>query len=340
MMKGTIEVRKVPCPWLKGNPLGDEVERATPVYVPSGYATSKVRYPVVYFLHGFAGSGLQWLNQSAFTDNVPQRLDSLIEEKQIPPVIGVFVDGWTAIGGHQWLNSEAIGRYRDALVKDLVPFVDKNFRTLPEADARAVIGKSSGGFGAFVVGRHHPQMFAHIGSHSGDAGFEYCYLSDFPRAANALLKAGGPEKWLPEFYARARQTAMRADDHLVINFLCMSAAYSPKKGVFLNAELPIELETGRLKIEVWNRWLVNDPVRFIPKNLAAYQKLKSIFFDCGERDEFGLRWGNRMIAEELKAGKVSFEHQEFDDGHRNINYRFEASLRYLVPRLKSDTALA
>ncbi len=334
-MKGTIEIHDVDCGSLKGNPLGDAERRKTPVYLPPGYKSSGQRYPVVYFLHGYAGSSLQWLNASAFTPNVPERLDALIAAERMPPVIGVFVDGWTALGGHQWMNSEAIGRYRDMLVKDVVGFVDRTFRSVAQADARAVVGKSSGGFGALILGRHYPQVFAHIASHSGDAGFEYCYLNEFPQAASALLKAGGPEKWLPDFYQRARATAMRQDDHLVMNFLCMSAAYSPQKGVFLNADLPIDLNNGRLKIDVWNRWLVNDPVRFIPKNVAAFKKLKSVFVDCGTRDEFNLRWGTRMIAEELRAGGIEVEHQEFEDGHRNVNYRFEASLQYLGPRFKT-----
>ena len=57
---------------------------------------------------------------------------------------------------------------------------------MPRAAARAVVGKSSGGYGALVMGAHHPDVFGHVASHAGDAGFEYCYLPDFPRAAAAL----------------------------------------------------------------------------------------------------------------------------------------------------------
>ncbi len=332
-MKGSIHVVPLFSGSLEGNPLGDSSTRSMPVYLPPGYQEGSARYPAVYFLHGFTGSGMSWLNSSPFTLNVPERLDALIAAGQIPPVIGVFVDGWTALGGSQWLNSEGIGRYRDAVAKDVVNYVDRTYRTVAKGSARALVGKSSGGFGALVISRFHPEIFAHIGVHSGDAGFEYCYLNELPQAAGPLLKAGGIEAWYRDFVQRAAATKMKGDDHAVINMLCMSAAYSPKRGEPMNIELPVDLQNGRLRVDVWNRWLVHDPVRFVPKHLDVYRKLKSIFIDCGTRDEFNLRWGARMISDELKAAKVEHLHEEFDDGHMAINYRFDRSLAYLAPRL-------
>ncbi|MBX7098101.1 MAG: alpha/beta hydrolase [Myxococcaceae bacterium] len=333
-MRGTMQLFQVSCGSLEGNPLGDPATRSMPVYLPPGYAEDNgQRYPVVYFLHGFTGSGQSWLNASAFTRNVPERLDQLVSEATIPPCIGVFVDGWTALGGSQWINSEAIGRYRDLVARDVVQWADRTLRTIPRGTARALIGKSSGGYGALVIGRFHPDLFGHLGVHSGDAGFELCYLHELPQMLGPIVKMGGVERWYRDFKDRALATKMRGDDHAVINMLCMAAAYSPKKGEPLGLELPIDQESGRLRIDVWNRWLVHDPVRFIPKHLDAFKKLKTVFVDCGARDEFNLRWGSRQVVEELKKGGVEVLYEEFDDGHMNINYRFDRSLAYLVPRL-------
>lgn len=333
-MKGTIQIVQLFSGSLEGNPLGDSSTRAMPVYLPPEYEGSSERYPVVYFLHGFTGSGTSWLNTSPFTRNVPERLDFLISSGQLPPVIGVFIDGWTSLGGSQWLNSEGIGRYRDSVTKDVVNFVDRTFRTIAKGSARALVGKSSGGYGSLVISRFHPEIFSHIGVHSGDAGFEYCYLHELPQSAGPLLKAGGVEAWYRDFVQRCALTKMKSEDHAVINMLCMSAAYSPKRTEALGLELPIELTNGRLRIDVWNRWLVHDPVRFIPKHVDVYRKLRSIFIDCGTRDEFNLRWGARMISDEFKAAKVEHVHEEFEDGHMAINYRYDRSLLYLVPRLE------
>ena len=171
---------------------------------------------------------------------------------------------------------------------------------------------------------------------SGDAGFEYCYLHELPQAAGPLLKAGGIVPWLEDFEARAMATKLRGDDHPVINMLGMSAAYSPKKGEPLGLELPLDMNTGRLRIDVWNRWLVHDPVRFVPKAADLFKKLKTIFIDCGTRDEFNLRWGARMISEELRGAGVEHVHEEFEDGHMGVNYRFERSVGNLAPRLERE----
>jgi S-formylglutathione hydrolase FrmB len=332
-VKGTVEVHDVPAPSLAGNPLGDPVTRRTPVYLPPGYADGGTRYPTVYFLQGFTGGGMGWLNFPGFSVTVPERLDALVAADRLPPFIGVFVDGWTAIGGSQWLNSDAIGQYRDYVARDVVAWVDRTLRTLPTRLARAVVGHSSGGYGALVMGRHHPDLFAHIGSQSGDAYFEYCYLNDLPKAAGALLKAGGVTVWFEDFWRRAKETKARGDDHAVLNALAMAAAYSPKKGEPMNIELPFDPQTARLREDVWARWLAHDPVRFIPESGEAFRSLSTVFVDCGTKDEFNLRWGARMVAQELRNVGVDPVHEEFDDGHMGINYRYARSLEVIAPRL-------
>src|SRR5687768_2480615 len=151
-MKGVLETRELHSPALESNPLGDPSRRALRVYLPPGYGAGQQRYPTVYFLHAFTNSGGSWANVSPFGLSALDRLDAMIEAGTIPPVIAVFPDGWTSLGGSQWINSDAIGRYRDYVAKDVVGFVDRTYRTLPRAASRAVLGHSSGGYGALVMG--------------------------------------------------------------------------------------------------------------------------------------------------------------------------------------------
>jgi len=113
----------------------------------------------------------------------------------------------------------------------------------------------------------------------------------------------------------------------------MAAAYSPREGAPAGLELPFDPETARLRPEVWARWLAHDPVRFVPASLDSFRRLSSTFLDCGTRDEFHLRWGARMVVESLRAGGVEVLHEEFEDGHRDLNYRFDRSLSSILPRL-------
>ena len=115
----------------------------------------------------------------------------------------------------------------------------------------------------------------------------------------------------------------------------------PREGVMrgpdpaapLGLALPFELPSGRMRPEVWARWLAEDPARFVPASIDAYRRLRTVFLDCGTRDEFHLRWGARMVAESLRAGGMESVHQEFEDGHMGINYRYDASLAAIAPRL-------
>jgi enterochelin esterase-like enzyme len=302
------------------------------LYLPEGYDGSSARYPVVVLLHAFLGSALGWFNSTPFSPGILERLDRLFAEG-VPPFLTVFPDGWTALGCSQWIDSLGNGAYGRMVVQDVLAHVDRTYRTVAEPGGRAVGGRSSGGYGSWQLVRHFPGTFGHLAAHSGDAYFEYCFLPDFPKVAGALLRADGVERWWSGFQERVRETKMAGDDHAVVNCLAMAAAYSPEPGQPLGLSLPFELETARILPEVWVRWLAQDPVRFVAKELETFRQLRSIFIDCGSRDEFGLRWGARMLAETLRNQGVPVVHEEFDDGHMGTSYRLDRSLRFIAPRL-------
>jgi S-formylglutathione hydrolase FrmB len=264
---------------------------------------------------------------------VPERLDRLVAEGAIPPCLGVFPDGWTALGGTQWIDSEGVGRYGAYVARDVVAEVDAAFRTVADRLARAVVGRSSGGYGALAMGRTHGDVFAHLAAHCADAYFEYCYLPELPKAAAALLDHGDAAAWYAAMRRRAAETRPGGDDFTVTSVLAMAAHYSPRPGSPLGLELPFDAATGRIREEVWARWLAHDPVRFVPREAAAFRALASAWIDCGTRDEFHLRWGARMIAEALAAAGVEHVHEEYEGGHFGTAHRYEASLSWLVPRL-------
>ncbi|WP_176068260.1 alpha/beta hydrolase-fold protein [Anaeromyxobacter diazotrophicus] len=331
-MHGRLDWAELDSAALASNPLGDPPRRPLLAYLPPGYEAGG-RYPAVYFLHGFSGSARGYANVTPFQPTLPERLDALVHAGAVPPFVGVFPDGWTRLGGSQWRDSAATGRYGRYLAEDVVAFADARWRTVPRPGARALVGKSSGGYGALLHGALHPGVFGHLASHAGDAAFEYCYLPDFPRAA-AALAGSDPAAWFEGFLRRARETKPAGEDHTVLNVVAMAAAYSPRAGAPLGLELPFDPDTARLREEVWARWLEADPVRFVPRHLDAFRRLGSVFLDCGRRDEFNLRWGARMVAEALRQGGVDVLHEEFDDGHRGLDYRYDRSLAYLLPRME------
>jgi enterochelin esterase family protein len=188
--QGTVVCLQHESQILKNNPPGDNHIRDVVVYLPPDYKEDKF-YPAVYVLTGFTGRGKMLLNESAFAPNFAGRMDQLIKAGKIKPMIAVMPDCFTYFGGSQYINSTATGNYEDYLTQEIVPFVDENFRTLRDRNSRAVMGKSSGGYGALVMAARHADIFGLVCSTSGDCYFEMVYLPDIPKAFRAIR--GNPQ---------------------------------------------------------------------------------------------------------------------------------------------------
>jgi enterochelin esterase family protein len=331
-MPTTLVIEQFTSRALADNPLNDPVTRQLPIILPPDYATSGRRYPVLYGLTGFTGSGLMMLNISAWQPNLQQRIDRLMAEGKLPPAIYVLPDCFTRYGGSQYLNSTAIGRYEDYMIDEIVPHIDRTYRTIAGPEGRGVFGKSSGGYGSIVLGMKHPDVFGAVACHSGDMYFDLVYVPDFPKFLNAIQKAGGLEKWWIEF---ERKPKKENRDIEAVDILAMAAAYSPNPlAAPFPIDFPFDLETGELKPDVWTRWLQLDPVRMIDRYADNLKKLRLLFIDCGSRDEFNLHFGARILVKKLKALGIAHEHEEFDDGHMNVQYRYEVSLPKIVGALQ------
>jgi S-formylglutathione hydrolase FrmB len=324
--RGRIIVERHESVVLRDNPLGDPATRELYVYLPPGYDTGAGRrFPVVYCLTGFTGRGAMLLNSQPFTPGLSERMDNLIASGAITEMIVVMPDCFTRLGGSQYINSEATGRYEDYLIEEIVPFVDAKFRTLGHASARAVMGKSSGGYGALVQGMRHADVFGLVASHSGDAYFEYCYPTDFIKYVRKI-GTNDPASFLEKFWSEERKGK---DDVTLLNVLAMSACYSPDRAQPLGLRLPFDTKTGELIAEVWARWLEHDPVRMVERYTDELRSLKLLYLDAGTRDEFALDLGARVLAARLKQHDIPFIHEEFDDGHFNISYRYDRSLEHI-----------
>lgn len=310
---------------LKNNPLGDPHIRDLFVYLPPGYDETDAAYPTVYCLTGFTGRGKMLLNDNAFTPNLAERMDKLIATGTVKPMILIMPNCFTYYGGSQYINSTATGRYEDYFINEIVPFVDENFRTINDRAARAVMGKSSGGYGSLIMGIRHADVFALVCSTAGDAYFEYCYPMDFAKAFRTIK--GDAQKFMREFWATEKQSK---DDHAALNTIGMAACYSPNRSDF---DMPFDLKTGELRGDVWKRWLKHDPVRLVEKYAENLRSLKLLYIDAGTRDEFNLDIGAKILSAKLTSLGVPHIHEEFDDGHFNISYRYDRSLELISQNL-------
>ncbi len=320
---------------LRGNPLRDPSRRRIPVYLPPSYGGDmKRRYPVLYLLAGFTGTGESHVYRMPWVEPFPERCDRLIAARKMIEAIVVMPDGFTRYGGSQYLNSSATGRYEDHVVREVVPHIDRTFRTIPEARGRAILGKSSGGYGALVLAMRHPDAFGHVACHSGDLYFPYCYAGDFPRHLNIVRKHEGTAGFLRAWEKRKKRNDSSL--HAAINTIAMASCYSPNPRSKLGFDLPFDEKTGEMRPQVWKRWLAWDPVFMLPRHVQNLKKLRTRFLDCGTRDPYHLHWGARIFAAKARALGVPFVHEEFDDDHSGIQYRYDRSLEVISRSLATS----
>lgn len=356
---------------LDGNPLGDPHLRPLTVWLPPGYdegaGTARGRhYPVLWDLVGFTGSGPAHVAWKAFGENLPERLDRLLAEQRMGPCIVVLPDCFTALGGNQYVNSSAIGDYADYLTRELIPFVDREFRTLASREHRGCFGKSSGGYGAMIHGMRYTKYWGAIADHSGDAYFDFVYRHDWPNTLTELAKYRRPAlkpgaarfDWLvaskPPKGRRAGPAAEGLDDGRVARFLaafadkdkpasaevhaimnlCMAATYDPDPAAPNGFRLPFDLDTGELLPGRWRRWQANDPINLVARHAGKLRSLRGIWIDCGWRDQYHIHYGCRILSKRLAQHGVAHRYEEFDDTHSGVDYRMDSSLPFLWRALR------
>src|SRR5438132_4975066 len=172
---------------LKSNMLDDSSVRVVDVYVPAGHDGQEL--PLLVDLVGFTSSGLSHTNWVGFRENVPERLDRLIGQQRMPPVVVAFPDCFTRLGGNQYINSVSMGAWENFLLHEMLPAIEERFGC-GGAGRRGVFGKSSGGYGAITHALRHSDIWSAAACHSGDMGFELCYLPDMPSVLRPLAASG------------------------------------------------------------------------------------------------------------------------------------------------------
>lgn len=342
---------------LADNPLGDPADRQFDVWLPPQYDLARHRrsFPVLYDLVGYTGSGKSHTNWRGFDENVPERAARLVHEKKMAPCIIVFPDCFTSLGGNQYVNSTAIGAYADYLTRELIPFIDREFRTLADRRHRGCFGKSSGGYGAMLHAMKYTRYWGAIANHSGDAYFDFVYRADWPNTLDELAKyrrkqrKAGPvdierdaartgdgiddgrvKRFLDEIWRKSTPTT--AEIHCLMN-LAMAATYDPDTNAPNGFRLPFDLETGEIIGVRWRQWLKHDPIHLVGRYARNLKQMRGIYIDCGWRDQYRIHYGSRILSRRLSQHGVSHRYEEFDGTHSGIDYRMDVSLPFLSSAL-------
>ena len=332
-LQGQVALLTVESNVLLGNPLNDPSTRVQAVYIPPGYDEHvTAKYPVLYYLPGYGGDVGSNIASRPWEANLFQRCDRLIVEKKMPPAIVVIVDGWTSLGGSQYVNSLHNGAYATYITHEVVASVDAQLRTRADSRGRGVFGHSSGGFGALHLCMRYPGIFGALASHSGDSYFRYATLPAFEKTRRELVRYTSLGAFAQDFFAREKRSG---DLFEAMMTLAYAAAYSPRAGEAYAIDLPFSLTTGELTEETFARWLAYDPVEDVQSDraLCALETLSLCYVDCGRKDEWALDVGARVFTERARARGITVLHEEFDGGHSGMKHRFERSMPLMLEAL-------
>ena len=276
------------------------------------------------------GQARAWFNVSPFAPSLPEQIDDARASRRSSSL----VDGFTALGGAQWIDSPAIGDYGTYLCEDVVGL---RRRALPHPSRRGaprarreVLGRLRRGVWALL----RPDLFGGFATHAGDALFEVTLAAEFAPAAQALrnLYGGSFERFWEDFRS-GRPVLENRTDPLLQNVYADAAAFSPAGG---EVELPFRLDTGELVPEVWERWLAWDPVRLAPRHAEALPRAARDLDRRRPKRRVPARPRRDRVLGRGRGGRrperrVHFE--LFDGGHRGLNRRLPLSLAFLAERL-------
>lgn len=153
-------------------------QRRLSVYLPAEYAKNKTKqYPVLYLLHGTGGDEMAWLDMG----RLAQIMDNMIAMGKARPMIVVMPNGIAnldaAPGQSPYMEGKAshmnmsswMGRTEAAFPKEVMLFIEKNFRTLNDKQHRAIAGLSMGGMHAMAISANNPDLFSFVGLFSPQA---------------------------------------------------------------------------------------------------------------------------------------------------------------------------
>lgn len=333
-LEGELYLHNIHSDALASNPLNDPSERDLYVYEPpEEYVREGCDFPVIYVLSGFGSRSAKYLKHGTFEPGLHVQYERVLKEGGGPGAVLVFPDCMTSLGGAQYMNSPAVGSYETYFVKEVTAAVQELHPVTNDPADHILFGKSSGGYGSMRLGMRHPDQFGAIFSHSGDCYFEYCYLPDLPGAVDEIVEAESAMDWVQSY----REDPFRSGgDFPTFNIVAMSACYSPdpeQPGTF---KLPFDPETGAFREEVWNQWKQHDPLELVDSHTDALEQLNTFYFDCGNRDEFNLHLGNRLLSDKLHNLDISHTYEEFDGGHRGTRGRYPYHLQLMTQYLEGQ----
>lgn len=308
-INGIWNTYSIPTPSLNNNCVGYQPNKQIGIYLPPSYQKSKKRYPVIYFLEGYGGR----IDANGYVGGI---LDSLIIEKQVSEVILVQISGDYNFRGSFYANSPVTGNWEDFVVKDVVNYIDDNFRTLAKRESRGLAGMSMGGFGVLNLSMLHPEVFASAYAMSpgvfDEKGLSNCQVFREGGTVEPVLALLDKLESLSveDAHKEYLEYVKGIEDWNIEFTLAYGMCFAPntKKAPYFDYPISIVGNDTIVNNEVWKKWesgfggLVDE----LSKYESNLRELKLLTIDCGYNDDF--KWivdGSLYYSNLLQKKRIS-----------------------------------
>jgi len=298
---------------LTNNLLDESPVRQTLIYLPPDYEKSNpTQYPVLYLLHSYGSHPDSWLGENGYEGlNIAETLDSLITTGELKAMIVVMPDTYTKFGGSWYTNSSTGGNWLDFIASDLVSYIDENYRTINDRQARGIAGQSMGGYGALFIAMNRPDVFG------------------------AVLAMSSPNLMNPDpFGQSAHEAALSVNQgnyessHILARLLWSKAiAFSPNpESPPFYADLPFIRNNGTItrNQRIWQKWLDYALNFQVENHIESLRRLR-IRLEVGKTDP--------LLKETRSFSNTLFEHNiehdiiVFQGGHvEGVKEQFQSSV--------------
>ena len=333
-------------PTLTENLIDEDGSKVIRIYLPPSYDFTEKRYPVIYVLHGFNG------NSKSLTRKMKAAMDRMILSEEIQEAIAVFVDGSNRFGGSQYLSSPTIGDYETYIRRDLVNFIDKQYRTIPHRDSRGITGFSMGAYGSMHLSLKYPEVFGVAVAQAGTYNFEDDLITSFTEKGGVVMTLMEPlkQKSGDDFW-NALEDLANSDTLRRISlpfrnglaYLAAVASNPDEPPCYL--DLPYRLKVGvppwEPDEEVWERIFENDVIHELDRYINRLKRnpqhpvrLNGIKIVHGLEDETALPRQAEALDQKLTELGIEHEFVTHGGGHTFIA---EESLQFMAKHLAFES---
>ncbi len=320
--QGSVITQKFIAPSIQNNQGGEDANRRLTIYLPPGYEQTTKRYPVIYFLHGFAVEEKDMMEWIGFKN----LMDSAIKAGHLRPAILVLPNSMTKYFGSFYTNSSVAGNWADFIGKDVVNYIDKNYRTIANRSSRGLFGHSMGGTGALKMAMLFADQFSAVYAMSPGA----LHFSDDFRLSHPAFKKVSEQKNMDSLRNAAPYHDFDKFPFFEMIYSSLSRMYSPNLNEsLLQADQPIKYVNGKMEVNapVLKKWEANFPINMIEDHIPALKSLAALKIDWGRNEEFKhIPRTNMEFSKKLEAFGIKHFAEEYIGDHGNMLDGFEGRI--------------